>query len=104
MRGPVDGSDVLWSEGKRLCIAAQEEQEEQVERLLSSGTKPSACDAVGYTALHYAARNGHLGIVDLLLEAGADVNAAACSFTPLLRAAFMGHADVVARLIARRTS
>lgn len=49
-------------------------------------------DSVGYSSLHYAARNGHLSACELLLKAGADVNACTRSgnVTPLIRASMMG--------------
>lgn len=49
-------------------------------------------DATGYTALHYAARSGHLIACEQLLNAGADVDACTRSggVTPLIRAAMMG--------------
>lgn len=50
-------------------------------------------DSTGYTALHYAARSGHLKACERLLNAGADVNACTRSggVTPLIRAALMGN-------------
>jgi ankyrin repeat protein len=59
-------------------------------------------NASGYTALHYAARGGHLAVVRVLLDAGAAVNAATAAglATPLHRAAFCGHAAVVDALLA----
>lgn len=49
------------------------------------------------TALHYVSS---IGAAALLLQAGADVNvAAAAGTTPLMCAAFNGHADVVKRLL-----
>lgn len=56
----------------------------------------------GYTPLIYAAREGHADVVELLLQLGADANAAtksggACA---LHRAAYMGHLQVVSLLLA----
>ncbi len=50
----------------------------------------------GMTALHLAARQGHLETVMALLEAGADVNAASAGdeTTPLLIATINGHFDL----------
>lgn len=48
---------------------------------------------MGYTALQYAARNGHFKACEQLLSAGANVNACTRSggVTPLIRAALMGN-------------
>lgn len=56
----------------------------------------------GYTPLIYAAREGHQDIVQLLLELGADPDAAtqAGRATALHRAAFMGHQAIVQLLLA----
>ena len=54
----------------------------------------------GRTALQAAAGGGHLDVVERLLAAGADVNAAAAhgGRTALQAAAGGGHLDVVERL------
>lgn len=51
---------------------------------------------------HYAARSGHRDVCCLLLNHGAEVNAAttAGSATPLHRAAYMGHANIVQLLLS----
>lgn len=52
----------------------------------------NATDNNGYTALHYASRNGHYEACQILLKAGADVNATTKSggVTALMRASMMG--------------
>ena len=72
-----------------------------VERALDRGAKPTAADAGGYTALHYAAQRNHAAVCNLLLNRGALVNASACGATPLHRAAHAGAKDAVAVLLAR---
>lgn len=48
-------------------------------------------DNSGYTALHYAARNGHLDACQLLIDGGANINAKTNGgVTPIHRAAMMG--------------
>lgn len=70
---------------------------DRVKILLNKGTPVDIEDPSGYTALHYAARNGRLKICKLLLERGANVNARTrCArATSLHRAASQGHEDVV---------
>ncbi|KID75803.1 Ankyrin repeat domain-containing protein 17 [Metarhizium brunneum] len=54
------------------------------------------------TPLHLAAENGHADMARLLLDNGAQVNAASTrGYTPLMLAAHNGHADTVSILIRR---
>ena len=54
------------------------------------------------TPLHYAAIKGHKEVVELLIAAGADVNAKDIDeWTPLHRAADAGHKEVAELLIAK---
>lgn len=52
----------------------------------------TAPDNAGYTALHYAARNGNLDTCKILIQYGADINALTKSAraTPLHKAAASG--------------
>lgn len=52
----------------------------------------TAPDNAGYTALHYAARNGHVDICKMLIQYGANINATTKSgkATPLHKAAASG--------------
>lgn len=65
---------------------------EKLEKFIKSGDT-NKVDLTGYTALHYASRNGHLIACEKLLNAGADVNACTRSggVTPIIRAALMGN-------------
>lgn len=56
-----------------------------------------APDKSGYTALHYAARGGHLGVCELLLAEGALVDAKTKNgeATPLHKAAVAGEVTVL---------
>ena len=73
----------------------------KISSFLNKGTNANIRDASGYTALHYASRNNHLTTVKQLLSAGACVNVLTkCGRdTPLHRAAYMGHEDVVRCLL-----
>lgn len=70
---------------------------ERVRMLLNKGVSPNQEDSAGYRPLHYAARNGHYHMCELLLDNGAEVNAITGSVraTALHRAATQGHGEVV---------
>ncbi|MEE9443648.1 MAG: ankyrin repeat domain-containing protein [candidate division Zixibacteria bacterium] len=56
----------------------------------------------GSTALHFAAENGHLQIVELLLDRGADLEAIDVDGdTPLMGAAIRGHSEIFKMLLSR---
>ncbi|KAF3389451.1 Serine/threonine-protein phosphatase 6 regulatory ankyrin repeat subunit A [Penicillium rolfsii] len=55
-------------------LASKKERQEAVKMLLSYGVDFRLCDAQNMTPLHYAVAEGKDKIVDLLLEAGADIN------------------------------
>ena len=44
---------------------------ESVKKLLDAGADPNKFEVDGWSALHWAARNGHLSVTTLLLENGA---------------------------------
>ena len=58
-----------------LSVAAISESEDARALLLSYGAKVSPRDSGKRTPLYYAAHNGHARIVEMLVEAGANVNA-----------------------------
>lgn len=68
----------------------------ELHRFIGLGQQ-NASDKMGYTPLHYAARNGHLDACEILLNAGANVNATTTSggVTSLMRAATMGKYNIV---------
>lgn len=84
-----------------IWYAAQCNDLARARSLLRKGTLANVEDAAGYTALHYAARNGHRAMCELLLENGAKIDATTRSghATALQRAATQGHVEVVELLL-----
>src|SRR4051794_7389194 len=81
--------------------AVKHGQVEQVRLIGQSTAKIDMKDSDWWTALHWAAREGHVGIVNMLVvEYGADLNAKdnLCSI-PLHFAAENGHVEVVKVLV-----
>jgi ankyrin repeat protein len=75
------------------------------ELLISNGANVNAADARASTPLHFAAMQGDIGIVRLLLENSAVVYAKTVSGdypgeTPLHTAAFAGHTEIAELLLA----
>ncbi|CAN9387812.1 unnamed protein product [Alternaria alternata] len=74
---------------------------ETLVKLLLDGDS-TLVDSTGagfFNPLHIAAREGHLGVIEVLLEAGADINAMQSDDTALIRATSRGHKETVALLL-----
>lgn len=61
----------LW----KLHRAAEHGNVEEIKMLLAKGEPINRFDDLDYTPLHYAVENNRIEIVDILIDAGADVNA-----------------------------
>ncbi|XP_075592720.1 ankyrin repeat domain-containing protein 39 [Balearica regulorum gibbericeps] len=84
-----------------IWSAARDGDEPRVLQLLERRGEASQPDLAGYTALHYASRNGHLGVCRLLLQWGARCDARTPGgATPLHRASYCGHLAVAELLLA----
>ncbi|KAJ3075164.1 Ankyrin repeat domain-containing protein 39 [Podochytrium sp. JEL0797] len=75
----------------------------KLTKQLQTCTNVNAFDASGYTALHYAARNGRVSCVKALVEAGVDIDlqTKGLGTTAVMRAVLGGHAEVVQFLMER---
>ena len=79
-----------------LLWAAERGNLQTVDLLLERGAQ------IEPPVLHVAAREGHTGVVEKLIDAGADVDATwSCGNTALMWAAEEDHADTVRLLVAR---
>lgn len=85
---------------KGLWPAAAEGDLDRIRHLLDRHDV-NVRDGYGYTALHYAARAGHLRVVEFLLENGAEVLSTNGGATPAHRAALMGHWEVLEIIMDR---
>ncbi|XP_046983932.1 GA-binding protein subunit beta-2-like, partial [Schistocerca americana] len=91
--------------GRRLIEAARQGAAEQLRELLAAGADVGAREedwwGSSWTALHWAARGGHVVAVSCLVGAGAEVDARTSleQSTPLHWAARCGHAGVVRLLV-----
>lgn len=82
-----------------LMLAVRDGNEEMVDILLAAKANPNARNAHGDTALRLAALRGSLPMVERLVKARAMVNMP--GWTPLIYAAFNGHAEVAAYLLTQ---
>lgn len=102
-----DKFNQLTEEGKkeRLVLACLEGHHTEVEWLLKNGMSPNVTLASGISPLLVAAQNGHVKIVEALLEKikdkkDVDVVMPESGATPLIAAARNGHAKVVELLLS----
>ncbi|KAK9694629.1 Ankyrin repeats (3 copies) [Popillia japonica] len=87
-----------------IWSAAQSGDLDKVINFLNKGENVDVKDTAGYTALHYAARNGHSDICKCLLARGSDVNAVtkAGLATSLHRACSAGYYNIVKILLEHK--
>lgn len=92
--------------GLPALIAAASGHEDRaaiVKRLLKAKAEVGASDRLGRSALHAAALHGHGDCADVLVAAGAQVNARdSHGVTPLMEAARAGANRVLSRLVFRK--
>jgi ankyrin repeat protein len=80
-----------------LMLAALQQQESLVKRLIQRGAD---VNKPGWTPLHYAATKGHAGIIRLLLEHHAYIDAESPNgTTPLMMAAYYGSPEATKLLL-----
>lgn len=86
--------------GNHLHKAVTSSDQDYLTKILASGeVSIEAADKLGYTPLMNASQRGHLDIIKMLLEHGADVQAQNSSGkTSLMLACFAGNLDVAKRL------
>lgn len=83
-----------------LVVACRLGLHDIVRRLLRHGADVRRVGKEGWTALHWAARNGDLRLMEVLVGSGADIMAANDKgSTPLHLAAWQGHVQAVIWLI-----
>jgi hypothetical protein len=102
LAGGADPNQVATGEeeGLPLCAAAAWDRVEVAEALLAAGADVNGREAGGWTALLWAAANGHADTARLLLGAGAEADAANDDGdTPLTLAARRGALGVVRTLL-----
>eukprot|EP01132_Coremiostelium_polycephalum_P004694 gene4694-5862_t len=87
----------------RLINACKRGEEEDIEDIITDQeAKPdvNGKDSVGETALHYAARNGHDGIIRILIKHRANVNVLdKLEETPLHKAAWKNQVEAIRALV-----
>lgn len=80
-----------------LMMAAFKGQQDLVQRLLA---RDAAVNKTGWTPLHYAATNGHISVMKVLLDKYAFIDAQSPNgSTPLMMAAMYGSPEAVKLLI-----
>jgi ankyrin repeat protein len=93
---------------KPLHGAAKSGDLQALQQALANNSDLDERDGRDFTALAWAARSGHLNIVEALLEAGASIHGGSDidedAVSPLLAASATGHVDIVRMLLERGAS
>lgn len=87
------------SKADELVQACLTNDELAVSTSLELGISPNSKSSLGLTPLIVAAENGYIGLVQLLLEKGADPNLVSNSNYPLRAAILSGDGEVIQELI-----
>ncbi len=86
---------------QQLCEAAANGDAGTLKLLLRAGVNPNGTDPA-CRPIHFAARNGHTSIVQLLLDHGVDISSrGARNQTPLMETVWYGRIDTGRLLLAR---
>ena len=101
-RTKLDEMNVAYDQNSFVQKAAEGDTQ-AVGYFLEAGMDPNVTDEKGNTALIAAAKEGHQGIVEMLLDKGADIEGRDAKFggTPLIWAAIRGQTDTVKLLLQR---
>lgn len=102
------GADPNWiepnSDSPLIILTAARGGLDTTQLLLDAGAELKAENRIGFTALHMAAINGHVEMIEYLLDAGIDVDTRSENSrfhsTPLMNAIQNGQTESVAALIA----
>ena len=86
---------------RRCCSRRSRGTQESAELLLAAGADVNDIDASGSSVLVVAAHSGHGALGRLLLDRGADPNAAGAGYTALHAAVLRGDAELVRALLAK---
>ena len=100
---PAHAESQRWrgSQPYPLHNAADNDNLEEVRRLIAQGADVNAEDDNGATALMVASAEGHSEIVSLLVSSDADVNATrSTGWTALASASTAGHGEIVNLLLS----
>ncbi len=95
-------ASTLWSwVDAPVADAAQTGDVDQVRTLLREGEDVNASQGDGMTALHWAAYQGNLEMIEVLVYAGSNLEAVTrvADYTPLMVAARTGHGDAAVLLL-----
>lgn len=85
---------------KRFLRAARYHDVNAIVHMLRGGVLVDCCNENYRTALHWAARNNCIGVVNVLLESRANVDPKdRLNVTPLMEAAFMNNTNVMEMLL-----